>query len=1166
MTRYAQNQMTERRGRRGGMAAVLAATFALFAFAPAIPVAFASEDTVNCEDCEGCGDGGCGSGSCPAQGTNAGANDSVKFTFQIGNANFDDSAGGMIIYEEEPVAGMALPSSFNWWGSRNVSGLEVIEDGNDAIRQALTPQVLMDVVEDTGATHEATDIALYHRPDPLPAKVGGVYPVTGLTPYQTIRVEALAVDGSSKVTTFLATWDPDGDSATTDDQRRWVWEWNDLGANGTGWKMGVGVNASGTMTSGESVDYLVTKDIGNDQYTETREMMKPSDSTVVSKVVETYETFAWGDELIKREAYPTASAAEADRLTTTYTYYDDSANDGDNYTRIETMTDERGYWERYEYDQYGRVTETIRQYEDEALDLSDLTALRNANVVQAIAYLDLELDDVSAGNSDGNDDEVEVTTTTVAGTLVRTAYEVEWSRSYPQATADATVTEDWSIACVSADPENGYVGTTGFLNALVASSNHLGHRVTKTRRYASGQTDEFEVESMAYPDGTIALYSYPADGETVVERGEPNSAKDDVVYGTTTTAKVDVAGNALSTLRERTTDGTTWFTEMFEATTAADAFGRPTEVTTWYGADAASAKTWNLTGAPPTGAAYDVAMQYGCCGIDSRTDMRGIATTYTYDDLGRQTNVTDGAGVTTHATYDAAGRVLTTTREPISGSSIVVRTSTYDLAGRMASVEDALGNFMFYTYRRVDADASNSEIGDAYNASTDSAFYWETRVYPHAYSGSGDWTAAGNPPPVRVTWTDSHGNTVREWSADATSGSWDGDTATAPTGDETLAELTRTTMAYDWDDRLVSTRVYHDLDSLSLAQDGTSGTHYVVANTTVYDPLGRAVRTADAVGNISAMVYDDRGRVIEQWAGTDATGATPDNPSNAGASPNNLKLVARLFYDTNRDGTGTDRPWATRTWSVGPNVTAPITANDPAATAIDTANYVETDIDQVYTTASGGLEFRKMQSTPLVGPWSEQVYDDRGRMIEANTYENGTTTLLARQATVYADDTGAVGTRHQLTASKQHSVTGGTAGDYLETAYAYDAAGRQVRVIAPQGLIQKTAFDPHGRTLRSVAVALEGADADAAHLVGGFPETDFTDDVVLTETAYTYDDADNVTVVSSYDRHHDTADTVTGLLSGQTTPTDHARETHAATWYDPANRPTHTAQYDAENP
>jgi RHS repeat-associated protein len=62
-------------------------------------------------------------------------------------------------------------------------------------------------------------------------------------------------------------------------------------------------------------------------------------------------------------------------------------------------------------------------------------------------------------------------------------------------------------------------------------------------------------------------------------------------------------------------------------------------------------------------------------------------STYTYDDLGRQTSVTDGAGHTVAAAYDAAGRISAIT---YPDGRVVKR--DHDALGRLVAIRDWLGN------------------------------------------------------------------------------------------------------------------------------------------------------------------------------------------------------------------------------------------------------------------------------------------------------------------------------------------------------------------------------------------------------------------------------------------------------------------------------------------
>ncbi|MEM6855320.1 MAG: hypothetical protein AAF593_13015, partial [Planctomycetota bacterium] len=448
------------------------------------------------------------------------------------------------------------------------------------IRQALTGTLLMDLAADGGSTLGASDIRVYHRPDPLPAKVNGLYPTVGLTPHRTGRVEALAVDGTGAVTRLLATWDPDG-SAATADQQRWVWEWVDEASGGPGWKMGEGVDASGDFSTAEAVETKVEAEEPDGRIRRTRTVEFPSAGAPAAEVQELRESFAWGTELVERVADPDGAG-----LRTAYTYYDDEVGDGDDYAMMRSMIDENGRWEHYRYDASKRRRETIGQLGSNVYDPSDLTALRAANVVRERLRIEPELND-----ADTSAERVERVRITVAGVLERSVYEVRWSQSYPGGSDDPSVYEVWRIDPAVADPEAAYADTEAFLNALLADADDLGHAVTKTRRYETGEAEEYELVEIEHADGRVSRYDYPSDGVTVVTRGYLNGAGTDVVHGSRSTSTVDVANNPVSTYVEMIdpdVNSGAWFVGSLSKTLTSDAFGRPTSTGYYYGAEASA--------------------------------------------------------------------------------------------------------------------------------------------------------------------------------------------------------------------------------------------------------------------------------------------------------------------------------------------------------------------------------------------------------------------------------------------------------------------------------------------------------------------------------------------------------------------------------------------------
>ena len=305
-----------------------------------------------------------------------------------------------------------------------------------------------------------------------------------------------------------------------------------------------------------------------------------------------------------------------------------------------------------------------------------------------------------------------------------------------------------------------------------------------------------------------------------------------------------------------------------------------------------------------------------------------------------------------------------------------------------------------------------------------------------------------------------------------------------------------------------------------------------------YDHYDRPWLTQDELGNITATVYDDGGRATEQWRGTDASAAVPSDPSGDGDLDNNMVMVSKTLYDSNRDGTGDLMPYLTRRYSAKAISTAPSTL---------ATDYVYVDFDQSYAANSDKHVWTKPQTG--AGPWNEDVFDAQGRLQESITYENGSTTfILAKQTNYYYDDAVndpayALG---RLKATNVHEVDGlgNITASYLTTAYEYDEAGRQYSIEQPSGAIAKTEYDDEGRVERQLLISDDNGT-----------ET-LTDDTVVTETVLSYDENNNVVKRISYDRNHDA--TCTGLLSDNTSSAQHR---YVCYWYDAAGRLTGQADY-----
>jgi len=477
----------------------------------------------------------------------------------MGMANYEDSAPGVILMATEPRAGMALPSSLYYHGESDVPGVEKIE-ADDAIRQIITPRLLLDVVEDPDAKHEGMILTRYARPAILPEKVGEVYPVDGMHAYNRTHITAMETEqGTGRVTKLLARYDADADPST-DDEFNIIYTWRDLGEQGRGWRMDRGMSANLDVRDAESCKAILVTSMKDGSARKTIDTIDPATQQIVKTEMKHFRDYRWAEEIVRLEVMPGPAGEDVTPRVVEYGYYDDASRDGDNYSRVRWKKEGDGDWEHYRYNKYGWTIETIRRFGNNALDLTDMDALRAANRVERHDDFDIDLDDVALGEGDGRPDGVERMQRIVRGEVGQARYEIDWSRSYPRGTADPEVFEFWEIDCRPGDPEVG-LSTTGFLNKLLGSPDHLGHRVVKTRRFVEGHPREFDLAAVEHGDGRITIYEYPDEGMTVVTHGEANASGDCVVSGTRVTRRADMNGRELFEVIERKEAGGSWQTE-----------------------------------------------------------------------------------------------------------------------------------------------------------------------------------------------------------------------------------------------------------------------------------------------------------------------------------------------------------------------------------------------------------------------------------------------------------------------------------------------------------------------------------------------------------------------------------------------------------------------------
>ena len=303
-----------------------------------------------------------------------------------------------------------------------------------------------------------------------------------------------------------------------------------------------------------------------------------------------------------------------------------------------------------------------------------------------------------------------------------------------------------------------------------------------------------------------------------------------------------------------------------ETSTVAPAFG---------GAFVTTNRTFDAAGRPLTQ-------------VDDAT-AAAAATTFLYDDLGRQIGSIDAAGLTVGSTtYDHLGRVLkAVTTDHVSGVTTTVDT-VYDRAGQVTSqthpytsgqtpikdltVYDGLGRVTSTTTNYVagsSAPAANIKNLTYYDAAGDAVATVNPRgfvtrtIFDHGHaiktiinctdSGTG---ASTHPATCLGAGTS---NNVTNVVSTASS------TATAATGTVTTTSIVNkvnTTTTVDGAGHVLKTIV-----------DPGSSPHLNLETDNVYDTAGRLVATRTPSGVVNVTVYDVNGRVSQDIA--NCTNATP---------------------------------------------------------------------------------------------------------------------------------------------------------------------------------------------------------------------------------------------------------------------------------------------------
>jgi hypothetical protein len=512
----------------------------------------------------------------------------------------------------QPNASWWNPTILQYTGSR--PDVEVVT-ANTRIRQVNAPQALADVVTNNEFKFE---LRFY-----LPSQVGaanedGTHQLSG-SPFVTWTVEN--PDASQTITNRWRITE-----SRDDTNRVFLYTYE---ASSNSWKL----SWPGNLRE----DQASISANGGAQTREEVGLVRQPGGSVVVKNKRTYKTFSWGEGLIEERVGP-----DSNPQITTYHYYSSGVNNGSRVPRQQVVYP-NGYWERYEYDGWGRRTKTVAQFGSTATN-----AAENVSRVTTYSYTPVY--------GSGDDGTLETNT-------VRTTIESLKGQEIGRGHTVIKPGERLDVVC----PTPG---------ASLGASDNL---TNITKKFTTGP-NLYRVQSVKQPDGTMSFFDYQfASGNSyqtnIVRTGEPNVGQTGIANGTETVTVLNTAGSPVSHAVRAIVNSTVGTLLSSESYTNFDQFGRPQRV---IHLDGTFADTY-----------------YACCGVDNTTDRDGVFTQYYYDEMKRRV-ATTRLSITASNLMDAAGRIVKQVRKGSDGTSITLRQAAFDEADRLTAETNALGGVTLY--------------------------------------------------------------------------------------------------------------------------------------------------------------------------------------------------------------------------------------------------------------------------------------------------------------------------------------------------------------------------------------------------------------------------------------------------------------------------------------
>jgi YD repeat-containing protein len=390
---------------------------------------------------------------------------------------------------------------------------------------------------------------------------------------------------------------------------------------------------------------------------------------------------------------------------------------------------------------------------------------------------------------------------------------------------------------------------------VTTSIDQLGHATSR------GYDNNSRIVSTVDPTGGTTTYSYDADGRPAAVTA-PAGGTDATVH--------DLAGNVIKSTSAIGGVSTYTYDDDGRVATAVDPRGNapganPADFTVTYGYDAAS----NLTAigdqvGDTTSFAYDANNR-----VTAATDANGHTTSYKYLDDDTQQSVVGPDGDTKHATtytYDNAANVVA--RTDAAGNSRY----TYDKLGRVTDVKDPLNRHTTFAYDPEGNLSQTIAPGDTPATARTIAYTYDilnrlTRqdqgggalVHTFGWDGRNRLASVVDPTGTRTQSYDDLGRLSVVSRGDQTfTYGYDADSNVTS---RTWPDGTTITATYAADDRLKTLT----------AQGGQAGPAAATYGFT-YDPSGRLIQTTAPTANhlTTDRTYDRAGRLSDLDSHTDA--------------------------------------------------------------------------------------------------------------------------------------------------------------------------------------------------------------------------------------------------------------------------------------------------------